>query len=272
MALRDTPEGRDELAALLAAIPPRRVSTSVRKAVLRQAYPLALAFLGAIFFIAGLSFAWVFFPWHFYADWQLRANDTATAPGRIVSVNQTSMTVGGNKSHRGTPVFHYDFEYSTPGQKSGVGECYTTGARWKAGQAVTVHYRPERPTLACIAGARLSQTDAGGVFILAFPLVGGGICFWCWRARRKTLRLLESGHAAEATITAVAGTLTKINNKTVYKITLACDAVLSGEPLTARYYQPDIVAFARERLESKLPVYVLFDPAHPKSCLLPEVY
>jgi hypothetical protein len=272
MALRDTPEGRDQLAALLAAPPPRRVPPEVRKAALRQSYLRVIALFGTLFLFIGLAGLGVFFPWHFYQDRALLAADTATAPGRILSANQTSMSIGGNDDHRGTPVYSYDFEFSTSMQKAVRGTCYTTGARWKNGETVTVRFRPEQPTLACVTGARLSPSDDGGFFTLLFPLVGSGILYLCWRLRSNTLRLLESGQAAEATITAIEETRTKINNKTVYKITLRSDAVLSGRPLTARYYQPEIVAFAREHQASNQPVYVLFDPAKPKSCLLPEAF
>ena len=72
-----------------------------------------------------------------------------------------------------TTVMRNAFEYSPPQALEAMrGECFTTGARWEVGDTVTVRYRPEDPTLACVEGARLSEGNWAMAFVLIFPLVG----------------------------------------------------------------------------------------------------
>jgi hypothetical protein len=65
--------------------------------------------------------------------------------------------------------------------------------------------------------------------------------------------------------------VTKIGNDHVFEIKLRRLDRLDDPPLLVSKSDPAVVAFARERLESKLPVFVLFDPKHPNRVILPEV-
>jgi len=149
--------------------------------------------------------------------------------------------------------------------------CYTTGRRWNDGEDVTVRYHPNDPSLACVDGARLTKTGAGAMLVVLLPGVGLTLVFIGLTLRKRTLRLLTHGHLAEAMVTKIERTSTRINNHYVFKIVLKRIDLPSNPPLEVRKYHPDVVAFARDRLETKQPVFVLFDPQNPRRALLPEV-
>ena len=257
-----TPARDEMLANLLASTPPRKVPPELLRAAGAQGPPWYLALVGLMFLVMGFFFVRVFFPWHFYEDWQLR--DAPVAPGRIVTASPTSLSV--NKQR----VYRYEFKFQTPGGGQVDGACYTTGRWWNPGAQVSVHYLPDRPQICCVEGARVNQGSAGSAFLLVFPLVGGGMIAWLVVGRRGQRWLLEYGQMGEALVTEVVQTSVRINNQYVYKITLQRADATGDTSMTLRHYQPAQVALARTRLASKQPVFVLYDPAHPRRGLLPE--
>ena len=257
-----TPARDEKLASLLAAPPPRPVPPELLRAAGAQGPPWYLALVGLMFMAMGFFFVRVFFPWHFFEDWQLR--DAPTVTGRILTAAPTSLSV--NKQR----VYRYEFEFQPPSAVQTLGACYTTGRLWNPGATVMVRYLPDRPQLSCVKGARLSQGSAGSALLLVFPLVGGGMIAWLVVGRRRQRWLLEYGQMGEALVTEVVQTSVRINNQYVYKITLQRADATGDTPVTLRHYQPAQVALARTRLASKQPVFVLYDPAHPRRALLPE--
>ncbi len=265
MGPADSSASRDgQLAALLAAPAPRIVPSALRRAGARQATPVSIAILGAIFAVVGLGMGSVFFPWNFYRDWQLSASGTDTATGRVVSVRNTSLSINRRK------VVRYEFTFKTATGANERGICYTTGQQWSPNATVTVRYRPEDPEVACIFGARLSESGAVVLPMLILPGAGLGLIAWFVVSRRRIRSLLERGTVGEALVTAVDQTFTRVNKRYVYKITLQRTDAPDAGTLTLRSYQPEVVSFAQARLASKQPVFVLYDPAKPKRALLPE--
>ena len=256
----------EELVRFLSAPAPRVVPSALKRAALRDAGSMALAFFGVIFLTMGLFFANVFLPWRQVAEWRLAASHPVSAQGRIVSVEKTNMSI--NKAK----VMRYGFEFN-PAQGSRVsGECFTTGQRWSAGAVVNMRYSPVEPALACPEGARLSQGSLSSAFVLIFPLVGGGIVFWVVRARLRTLWLLKNGTLGDFRVTGIESTAVTINKQQQFKITLQRLDQADAEPHEVRWYQPALLSFARERQKSGQAVFGLFDPAKPKKVLLPEAW
>jgi hypothetical protein len=263
--LESVPASRDEqLAALLASPPPRMVPREMLRAARRQTPSVALGIFGVVFGGMGLLFAWMFFPWNFYLDAQLAAADTATAAGQVLSADRTNLSI--NKQR----VIRYEFSFPLPGGGKGRGTCFTTGQRWHGGEAARVLYRPGNPALCCLEGARLSEGSMGSLFVLVFPLVGGGLLAWMWTARRRVRALLERGSVAEARVTGVDPTSIQVNRQTVYRITLKCADLPGGGNIVLRKYVPAEVNFVRQRMATQQPVFVLYDPGNPRRALLPE--
>ena len=258
------PSRDEQIAALLAASPPRSVPRDLLRPAQAQAAPLFLAFFGLAFGGIGLIVGLALFPWNFHREWRLRADDSVEVPGKILVVEETNSSV--NK----TRVIRYEFEFQPGGGEKMRGECFTTGRRWLEGAEVTVHYRKESPEVACPVGGRLSTFGFGSGFVLLFPFIGGGFVAWVVAARRRARHLLERGQMTEAFVTAVEPTNTQINKQMVYRIVLRRLDRPADPALMVRRHQPAIVEFARQRLETKQPVFVLYDPATPKRALLPE--
>jgi len=272
MAFADS-QTRDELLAELAGSPPpRRVSAALRKKALRGAVPLLVLLLALVFAGVGLLAAYFVFPWNFYQDWQLRAADAGESQARVMAVTKTTMSEGGSKNTPGTPVMQYDFDFYTASGATVHAQCYTTGPRWDTGAVVMARYRPENPTVACLEGARRSESDLGGVITLLFPITGGVIAGWVIFSRRRALAVLANGQVAKALVTDLTPTNMKINQQPVYKVTLLCVDPPALEPLILRKYQPAVIALLQERMQSQLPVLVIYRPQKPKPVLLPETW
>jgi hypothetical protein len=250
------------LATLLAAPPPRQVPRELMQAARRQGPSWALGLFGLLFGGFGLVFVFLFFPWHFLEDWRLAGTPTVT--GRVLAVADTRISI--NKQR----VYRYDYEYTAPGDARRRDVCYTTGRWWSAGAVVRVHYLPAQPELSCPEGARRSEGTTGSLLVLLFPAVGAGLLAWVVVARRRLRFLLERGEVGEARVESVEPTLTRINNQPLHRVTLARADATGDTRVTLRLYQPDQVQLAKDRLASKQPVFLLYDPAHPQRAVLPE--
>lgn len=258
-----SPERDEMLAALLAASPPRHVPPTLAKAARRQAGSRVGLVFGAVFGLFGMIFVVVFFPWNFLQDWRLRGDSAASTTGKILTAESTRMSIND------TRVWRYGHEFSV-GEQFLRGECYTTGPRWAAGDAVTVRYLPNDPLVSCVEGARSSTGNGTVAFVLIFPAVGFGMAIWTLRSRRRAMALLRNGHLGEAVIASVERTGVQINYQPVFKVTLRLRDHAAAVPVVIRCHTPAVVTFAETRFKSGQPVYVLYDPARPKRLLLPE--
>jgi hypothetical protein len=252
-----------QLAELLAEPPPRhRISPELRKAALRQAAPWFWIPFGAIFAGMGLLFSVMFIPWKYAEDLKLK-DGGATAAGTVLGVTPTGMSINN------TQVMRYEFEFRPAAGNVVRAECFTTGSRWHVGEKVTVRYLPGDPAVSVIEGARRSEGTLGVAFVLVFPFVGFGFIAWVLVSRRRVNGLLQRGQVTEALVTRIDETSFKINRQSVHAIALQG---VDGAALTARHHEPAIVGFARERMATRQPVFVLYDPARPKRVLLPETW
>jgi hypothetical protein len=253
----------DDIAQLLAGAPPRRVPVHVVKAAQGGKGSWVPILFGLVFGGMGLVFTVVFFPWRFVDDWRLAASEF-TAAGKIRSVGETNMSINDTK------VQEYVFAYTPPEGAKQVSSCYTTGLRWREGEAVTVRYLPGHPDIACIDGARLSQGGAAGVLVGLFPLIGGGLVGWSIMGRRKTARLLAGGRVAEVDVRAVDATRMQVNYQTLYKITLSPLPGGDGQPVIVKRWAKPEVNLLTQRALDKQSLFVLYDPRKPKNLIFPE--
>jgi hypothetical protein len=260
------PSNLDRIAALLAAPPPRQVPPELRRSATRQSAPLLFIIIGAAVAAFGMIFVLGFFPWNLTQQWRLDVSDTATTPGKIVALDRTAVSIGRR------PVMRTTFEYSPP-QPGGIlrGTCYTTGSPWSLDTNVVVRYRPGDPSVACVEGARLTKTGGGAAFVLIIPGIGATLMGIGLTLRHRAMRILVHGHVTDAHVTAIEPTATQINNTPVFRIQLKRIDRPDDPPIEIRKWDPTVIAFVRERLESKQPVFVLFDPQRPNRALLPEV-
>ena len=187
------------------------------------------------------------------------------APGRIVAVEATNLTI--NKRR----VMASRSEFGGAEGAGSTGLCYTTGRPWEPWAAVAVRYAPDHPSWACPVGARASKSGAFGLMVLVFPIVGIAIVTGTVVARRRALWLLREGAPAEFRVTAMEATLVRVEQGTQYKITLERADCPGQPPVVVRRNEPAPVGFARARLESRQPFYVLLDPRRPERMLWVEM-
>ncbi len=253
----------DDIAQLLASPPPRPVPAHVARAAQGGGKDGCLPWFGLLFGGFGMIFVVVFFPWRFVDDFRLAASDR-TAPGEIRHVADTSMTI--NK----TRVMEYTFAYTPADGRIREARCYATGRRWAVGAAVTVRYLHGSPEVACVEGARLSQGGWFGLFVLIFPLIGGGLVAGFFVGRGRTQRLLREGLVAEVDVVSVEGTTMQVNNQPVYRITLAGPVLAAGQPVTVRRIRKTDIELAQKHARDRQPVFILYDPRKASRLVFPE--
>lgn len=259
------PDRVAQLSALLASPVPRAVPPALARVAQSEAGPMALVVFGIVFAAFGLLLGVVFFPWRLPVDLRLKLPDARVAPGRIAAVEPTNLTI--NKRR----VMEYRFEFGGAEGPGSAGLCYTTGRPWEPGAAVEVRYAPDHPSWACPVGARASKSGAFGLIVLVFPIVGIAIATGTVVARRRALWLLREGEPAEFRVTAMEATLVRVKQGTQYRITLERVDHPGLPPVVVRRNQPAPVGFARARLESGQPFYVLLDPRRPERMLWVEI-
>ena len=158
----------NDVAQLLAGSPPRQVPVAIAKASAASGGCFLLLF-GIIFGSFGMVFVVALFPWRFIDDWQLASDHARTTPGVVNRVQKTGMSI--NKIR----VMEYFFNYTPADGLRREGHCFTTGNQWSENNAVTIRYLSDKPEVASIEGARLSEGGWGSAFVILFPLVGGGL-------------------------------------------------------------------------------------------------
>jgi hypothetical protein len=264
MSSANSRASRDQqMSAVMATPPPRKLPPAVREAALSMAAPLSFGIFGALFGGFGLLLVWVFFPRNVAREWRLNAEETVQAPGVILRVGDTALTLNDQK------VAIYSFEFRTAEGNDRHGECFTTGRKWKPGDTVDVIYVRNEPSIARPLEARLSRTNMGSMAVVLFPLGGAALLVWVLISRHRAVHAFVHGQVIEAFITDVEHTQTAINDYAVYKITFE-QTDRPQEPIILRHWKPKVVAFLQKRRETHEPVFLLSDPRKPTVFFLPE--
>ena len=256
----------EDLVKFLAAPVPRTIPPWLRKAALRDTAAPAALLVGLVFFTMGLVFASVFFPRRLLDQWRLEHGESRETPGRIVSVEDTRLTINHAR------VKSYRFEFTGPDGRSVAGECFTTGRRWQENARVTVVYAADDPALACVKGARLGQMGLAGAVIGLFPLGGAAVVAWWVRARRRVVHLLTCGQLGDFTVAAVEPTNVRINRQQQFKITLRRVDGDAASVHTVRWHQPNRLELINRRKAGGQAIFGLFDPVRPGRIVLPELW
>jgi len=254
----------EEMVRFLASPVPRSIPPRLLKVALSEAAPRVVLVLALVFFAMGLVFASIFFPRRLVDQLRLDRAETREARGRIVSVEDTGISI--NKVR----VRGYRFEFITPEGRRVDGECFTTGRRWSAGAQVTILYSVEDPSLACVRGARLGAIGAPGLLVVVFPVAGIAIAAWWIRARRRLIHLLTQGVLGDFYVKSIEPTNMRINKQQQFKVTLEPTTGAGSDVRTLRWHQPDRLEWVRLRQKNKQQVFGLFDPARPNQIVLPE--
>jgi hypothetical protein len=239
--------------------PPRCVPLLVRVRIL---FGGALDAFGWFFLGFGLIFVWVFVSPSSLTEWYTFRGSLERAAGRVVGVEKTGISVGGSRGSPGTPVYACRYQFQGPAERTYEGVSFTTGLAHKAGQAVTVEFPKGAPGTSRILGARTAKTGPLGLISLIFPLVGMAALLGGIPGKVRGVRLLRDGVQTTGVLVDKAPTHTRINNRTVYKLTFEFTAADGGK------HQAVAKTHLVEKLEAEPRERLLYDPYSPSRAVM----
>lgn len=237
------------------AQPPRAVPASVRTRVLLGG---TFSLFGWIFFGFGMIFVWIFGAMADFGPVTFALSSTQTTTATISDVQQTSA------SQNDTPIYANSYTFRVENAERDVrGVGYTTGPQFSVGQTVPVEYVPGNPERSRIEGARSGQFSGWVICITGiFPLIGLiFIVVSLYRGWHDT-QLLQNGRIAEGTLAAKEATNTRVNGRTVYKLTFDFTTDLGEHrQAVAKSNQP-------QKMEDDTREQLLYHPNNPKQTAL----
>jgi len=169
--------------------------------------------MGALFFISGMLFAWVFVgDFNPVDEWRL-ARSTTTAQATVTEVADT------NASENDVTVYAYTFTFRTPEEKTITARSYSRGRVWSEGDRVTVWYLPDKPSVARLEETRMSTFAPWALFVLIFPAVGVIMFTLATITGVRQVMLLRYGEITGARTLSQEATNTTVNDQPVMKYT-----------------------------------------------------
>lgn len=177
--------------------------------------------------------------------------------GIVTAIEETSFSEGGSDHSDGTPVYAYSFEFETPDGAPQRGTSYRTGRGPAEGARVTIEYDPDAPDAARIKGMRRAPFSAFVLFVLILPLAGVVLIAVRWRKGGRAMHLLKNGHLALGKLVSKTATNTRVNKRTVYRLTFEYEAN------DGRVHQAVTKTHQPEQLEDDAVERLLYDPALP---------
>jgi len=216
--------------------------------------------IGWIFFAFGMIFCWIFLSAADLTSWWRFRSGVRQAIGTVVKCEKTSFSVGGSKNRSGSPIFANYYTFVGPdgasrsGVSYGVGDC-------RQGYA-SIEFLEGNPSVSRIAGMTRAPFDLTPIFVVIFPLVGLGLAIGATRAGLRRYRIMKNGRLTLGKLESKKGTNTRINGRTVYRMTFA----FAGEDgvrhvATTRTHMP-------EALEDDQRENMLYDPAAPSDAVM----
>jgi len=247
------------VAEFVNAARPRRAGWGLRSAAKGQAASLNRLAVGAVFSFFGTIIALVSVPWRLPEQLWLEVAASGVVPGVVEVVDDpgspyTDRSVG------------YGFSYVTADGVRRTGRCFTSGPRWRAGDAVRVRYRPSAPGRALPEGGRFDENGVVGVLAVLPVCIGYAMFFGGLVGRRRAVWLLRHGQPLPVRVTAVEATRLTVNGARAFRIQyLAADG--AGPERSERHTDSEIVELARQALRAKRTVLLLVDPRRPRRTL-----
>jgi hypothetical protein len=213
--------------------------------------------MGWLFFGFGMLFMW---PLASHANlpalWQFRG-ELATAEAEVTACEETNFSVNDVEVHR----IRYRFE--APDGREYVGEIGLRGETYDEGERIAVEYPAGSPGVSRIAGGPSGPVEPWILLIVGvFPLAGAGLVAWSAARGVKANRLLTHGRLGRGVLVSRTPTSTRINNRTVWKLTFEFTAA-DGETYNA-------VARTHEtgELEDDAEEPILYHPFDPSYAVL----
>lgn len=218
---------------------------------------------GAGFFAFGMIFWWVFGAQADVTSWYRFSGELQRTTGVALACEHTGITEGGGDHSPGTPIYRIEYEYyELQGSTPITGICFATGMNPAPGQQVEIEYEPGNPAVSRIVGTRKSAIDAWGIFVALFPALGLIFMGLGLRGNLRAVRVLRTGKLARGKLVEKQATNTRINNRTVYRLTF------EFQDEQGRIYRVSGKTHITELLEDEELERLLYDPNHPEGGVL----
>jgi hypothetical protein len=218
---------------------------------------------GAGFFAFGMIFWWVFGAQADVTSWYRFSGELQRTTGVALACEHTGITEGGGDHSPGTPIYRIEYEYyELQGSTPITGICFATGMNPAPGQQVEIEYEPGNPAVSRIVGTRKSAIDAWGIFVALFPALGLIFMVLGLRGNLRAVRVLRTGKLARGKLVEKQATNTRINNRTVYRLTF------EFQDEQGRIYRVSGKTHITELLEDEELERLLYDPNHPEGGVL----
>ena len=213
---------------------------------------------GCLFFGFGMIFVWAFGLLSLFNMAYFWFSGINTVPGTIADVRST------NASENDTPVYANQYVFRVERfEQEFRGESYTTGQRFAVGDKVTIEYVENRPEFSRIQNTRSTQISWWVACLVGiFPLAGLAFIISGTKNGITGNRLLKYGKVAEGRLVNKEATGTRINERTVYKLTFEFAAD------DGQRYQAVAKSHLPENLEDEDLEQILYDPANPHYSVL----
>ena len=184
------------------------------------------------------------------------------AKGVVSDCEESGFSEGGSENTPGTPVFRINYEFEYENEKY-EGASFAKGKKLNSGVTVSIEFPEGRPERSRIKGMRTAAVSSFALLVLIFPTLGFFFWVFGFRSGWRTLGLLKHGEYTTGVLKSQEPTSTKINDRTVMKLTFGFTAE-SGEEYEAiaKTHQP-------EKLQDDPHEPLLYDPMNPaRSTLL----
>jgi len=197
----------------------RRIPLSTRMGVLFGGFKSQF---GWAFFGFGLIFFWAF---AMHADLSEIYFDENTVSTEGVAVRWQNT----DASEGGVPVFQNYFRFTAKDGNEYEGISYATGIQVVNGEPLEIEYPQDKPQYARIKGMRRQMFSPFVLFVIIFPLVGLIFILYSLRRSSRAMRLLKYGELTKGVLISKERTNTKINGRTVYRMTFSYKDEQGGE-------------------------------------------
>jgi hypothetical protein len=136
--------------------------------------------------------------------------------------------IGPTSGHaNGRTIFHIDYQFVDAAGARRSGSCRTTDPGWIARaeqhEPLEIEYDPGRPALSRLRGQKASFFGLFVLFPFGFFVVGAAVMAAGGRRARRVRAIYVRGQAALATVTAVAATSLRVNNRRLIRVDYAFD-------------------------------------------------
>lgn len=215
----------------------RQIPTGLK---LRVLFGGVTMFIGIAFLVMGSLFLFVFGSISGMST-QSVPEDAGEAKAVITKIESTNSSVNGQSVYN----FHYEFKHHDGNTYQGFS--YGEGMILQEGQEVDIEFDRQNPEISQIKGMRM-DTMPGWVIlpILPFVLIGAGFTGYNFIKNRKSLELLRIGQVTYGKLITKEPTNTRINNRTVYKLTFEFQVRNQTYHTVAKSHQPEKLMDERE--------------------------